>query len=131
MSRSCHCCSTPTPCSWQTDDPQLSAAARAAIADESNDVFVSAASAWEIATKVRLGKLPGFEEAAERFVDLVDADGFQSLPMPPRHALRAGACAVPHRDAFDRMLAAQSALEGLVLLTRDSEFTAFGTVTLW
>lgn len=116
---------------WQTDDPQLSDAARAAIADSSNDVFVSAASAWEIATKVRLGKLPGLAEAAERFVDLVDADGFRSLSMSPHHALRAGSFALPHRDPFDRMLAAQSELEGLVLVTRDRDFAAFGTATLW
>ena len=116
---------------WQTDDPQLSPAARAAIADDSNEVFVSAASAWEIATKVRLGKLPGLEAAAERFVELLLADGFQPLPMSARHALRAGAYAVAHRDPFDRMLAAQSELEGLLLVTRDSEFAAFGATTLW
>ncbi len=74
---------------WQTDDPRLSPVARAAIADESNEVFVSAASAWEIATKVRLGKLPGLEAAAERFVELLLADGFQPLPIsPPSRAAR-------------------------------------------
>ena len=116
---------------WQTDDPRLSPVARAAIADESNEVFVSAASAWEIATKVRLGKLPGLEAAAERFVELLLADGFQPLPISPPHALRAGAYAVVHRDPFDRMLAAQCELEALVLVTRDSEFAAFGATTLW
>ena len=93
--------------------------------------WVSAASAWEIATKVRLGKMPGLEAAATRFEELCAADGFQPLSMTPRHALHAGAFAVPHRDPFDRMLAAQSELEGLTLLSCDRDFVAFGTTTLW
>lgn len=68
-----------------------------------------------------MGKLPG----------LVEADGFQSLPMTTVHALRAGSHDVAHRDAFDRMLAAQCALDELVLVTRDPEFGAYGTTTLW
>jgi PIN domain nuclease of toxin-antitoxin system len=116
---------------WQTDDPQLSASARAAIIDETNEVFVSAASAWEIATKVRLGKLLGLEDAASRFGVLVDADGFRPLAISQDHALRAGSYDVPHRDPFDRVLAAQSELERLVLVTRDPDFALFSTSTLW
>ncbi len=116
---------------WQTDDPQLSASARAAIIDETNEVFVSAATAWEIATKVRLGKLPGLEDAASRFGALVDADGFRPLSISQDHALRAGSYDVPHRDPFDRVLAAQSELERLVLVTRDPDFALFSTSTLW
>lgn len=116
---------------WFTDDARLSAAARATIADEANEIFVSAASAWEIATKVRLGKLESVPEAAVRFVELVDADGFAHLPMTHLHALRAGAYAHPHRDPFDRMLAAQSEIESLVLVTRDPAFASFDTRTLW
>ena len=116
---------------WQTDDPRLSPAARSSVLDESNEILVSAASAWEIATKVRLGKLPGLEDAATRFVDLCDADGFASLPMTHRHALRAGGFAAAHRDPFDRMLAAQCELEDLTLVTCDGDFAVFGTKTLW
>lgn len=116
---------------WFTDDSRLSAAARATIADEANEIFVSAASAWEIATKARLGKLEGIPEAAVRFAELVDADGFAHLPMTHLHALRAGAYPHPHKDPFDRMLAAQSELESLVLVTRDPAFTSFGTRTFW
>ena len=116
---------------WQTDDARLSAPARAAIADEANEVFVSAASAWEIATKLRIGKLEGVPHAAERFDELVRADGFRHLAVDHRHALRAGGYPQTHRDPFDRMLAAQSELEALTLVSVDPAFAAFGTPTLW
>ena len=116
---------------WVTDDERLSAAAKLAIADADNQIFVSAASAWEIATKQRLGKLDGVPRAGERFSELVMADGFQHLAVDHRHALRAGGYALEHRDPFDRMLAAQSELEALPLVTRDPAFALFGTRILW
>jgi PIN domain nuclease of toxin-antitoxin system len=116
---------------WVTDDPQLSATVRAAIADESNSVLVSAASAWEMATKHRLGKLGSAGEAVERFAELILADGFEHLPIDHRHALRAGSYAQPHRDPIDRILAAQSELDHLTLLTRDPAFEAFDIQLLW
>lgn len=116
---------------WWTDDARLSPASRAAIATDANAVFVSAASAWEIATKHRLGKLGGATEAVERYAALVDADGFAHFPVSARHGLRAGTYPAEHRDPFDRMLAAQSELEDLTLVTRDPAFGAFGTRTLW
>ncbi len=116
---------------WVTDDPRLSAAARAAIGDEANEVFVSAASAWEVSTKQRLGKLGDLAQATSRFAELVAADGFQHLPVDYRHALRAGAYPAAHRDPFDRMLAAQSELESLPLITRDPAFEAFSTAIFW
>ncbi len=116
---------------WFTDDARLSPAARAAIADESHTIWVSAASAWEIATKTRLGKLDEAPEAAARYNELIAADGFAHLPIAPLHGLWAGAYAVEHRDPFDRMLAAQAELEQLTLITRDPAFALFGTRTLW
>jgi PIN domain nuclease of toxin-antitoxin system len=116
---------------WVTDDERLSAAAKLAITDADNQIFVSAASAWEIATKQRLGKLEGVPRAGERFSELVMADGFQHLAVDHRHALRAGGYALEHRDPFDRMLAAQSELEALPLVTRDPAFALFGTRILW
>ncbi|THF63997.1 type II toxin-antitoxin system VapC family toxin [Pseudothauera nasutitermitis] len=116
---------------WFTDDPRLSAGARRAIADESNTVFVSAASAWEIATKHRLGKLNEAIEAIDRFGELVAADGFEHLPVTYLHALKAGSYQVDHRDPFDRVLAAQSALDGLTLVTIDPAFKRFGTEVVW
>jgi PIN domain nuclease of toxin-antitoxin system len=116
---------------WWTDDPQLSATARACIQDEANTILISAASAWEIATKHRLGKLPLAAEAISRFNELLELDAFQHLPVSYLHALRAGGLAVDHRDPFDRMLAAQSELEGVPLITCDPAFKAFSMQTVW
>jgi PIN domain nuclease of toxin-antitoxin system len=116
---------------WFTDDDRLSTTARDLIGEESSNIFVSAASAWEIATKQRLGKLAGVPQAASRYTELVAADGFIHLPMTHLHSLRAGSYDVPHRDPFDRMLAAQSELEKLPLVTRDPAFEQFGISTIW
>ena len=116
---------------WLTNDPQISPAARELIGNEANVILVSAASAWEIATKHRLGKLSVAEEVISRFNELVEADGFEHLPITYLHALKAGAYANDHRDPFDRMLAAQSALESAPLISRDPAFEAFGTKVIW
>jgi PIN domain nuclease of toxin-antitoxin system len=116
---------------WQTNDERLSNRARALIGDEMNEVFVSAASAWEIATKQRLGKLDEVPDAASRFAELVAADGFAHLPITYMHSLRAGGYQIAHRDPFDRILAAQSELEHLLLVTRDSAFELFACKTVW
>ena len=116
---------------WVTDDPALSGAARTAIADESNTISVSAATAWEIATKHRLGKLDEAAGACDLFTELVAADGFLLMPIDASHAIKAGSYRVPHRDPFDRMLAAQSELEGMKLVTRDLAFKQFGTDVYW
>jgi PIN domain nuclease of toxin-antitoxin system len=81
---------------WWTDDPQLSAHACSLIADERHEIFVSAASAWEIATKHRLGKLPEAGAAIPRFNELLQADGFRHLPVSYLHVLKAGAYPYPH-----------------------------------
>lgn len=116
---------------WVTDDPQLSTTARAAIADEGNPVMVSAASAWEMAAKHRLGKLGSAAEAVDRYAELILADGFEHLAIDHRHALKAGSYLQAHRDPFDRMLAAQSELDRLTLLTCDAAFEAFDIDVLW
>ena len=116
---------------WLTDDPQLSRTARSAIAEPANEVLVSAASAWEIATKHRLGKLAIGAEVLGRFHDLIVADGFRHLPMQHGHAIRAGSYPLHHRDPFDRMLAAQSDLEGVPLVTVDPAFENFPIRVLW
>jgi PIN domain nuclease of toxin-antitoxin system len=116
---------------WFTDDESLSREARDVIADGSNEVFVSAASAWEIATKQRLGKLPKVPAAAERFTELVAADGFTHLAVTHLHGLRAGGYQLAHRDPFDRMLAAQSEIEMLTLVTKNPAFDLFDVTTLW
>lgn len=94
-------------------------------------MIVSAASAWEVAAKQRLGKLDSAPRATERFADLAAANGFAHLPVTYLHGLRAGGYDCAHRDPFDRMLAAQSEVERLTLVTRGPAFEQFGTKTLW
>jgi PIN domain nuclease of toxin-antitoxin system len=93
---------------------------------------VSAASAWEILTQQRRGRLPGLPaDLLSRFADLLAADGFQPLAITTGHALRAGSHPAEHRDPFDRMLAAQAALEEATLVTCDEALAQFDVRTLW
>ncbi len=116
---------------WWKDDPRLSKRAAAAIEDETNTVLVSAASAWEIATKHRIGKLPGVEQALREFNELIIADGFIHLAVAHNHAIKAGGFDVDHRDPFDRMLAAQAVIESAVLVTDDSAMKLFRVKLVW
>jgi PIN domain nuclease of toxin-antitoxin system len=116
---------------WWTGDKRLSAKVRRALADESHEIYVSSASAWEVALKQQLGKLDEVPEAAARFSELVHADGFLPLAITHRHALRAGGYALAHRDPFDRMLAAQSELEAVPLVTADPALAAFAGPRYW
>ncbi|MBI5911580.1 MAG: type II toxin-antitoxin system VapC family toxin [Betaproteobacteria bacterium] len=116
---------------WWKDDPRLSKRAATAITDEANTVLVSAASAWEIATKHRIGKLPGAESAVRKFNELISADGFSHLAISFQHALKAGGFDIEHRDPFDRMLAAQAIIEGATLVTDDATLKLFRVKCLW
>ncbi|MBD5803473.1 PIN domain protein [Azoarcus sp. Aa7] len=116
---------------WFTDDPRLSRVARDTIANEANAILVSAASAWEIATKHRLGKLNEAADAVHRFDELIAADGFAHLPITHFHSLKAGSYTIAHRDPFDRMLAAQSELESLPLVTCDPALALFDIQRIW
>ncbi|MCU7861382.1 MAG: type II toxin-antitoxin system VapC family toxin [Candidatus Thiodiazotropha sp. (ex Lucinoma kastoroae)] len=116
---------------WLEGDRRLSAKARAAISDEKRVVAVSAASAWEIATKVRIGKLPGAIEVAEQLVDIISQQNFLSLPISIEHARRAGLLPGEHRDPFDRMLIAQAQIEGYTLVSNEKLFDRFGIERLW
>src|SRR4030065_2104417 len=93
---------------WLFDDLGLSTSARALIADPGNAVLVSSASAWEIATKHRLGKLPEAKEAVENLPRLLREARIESMPITVEHALAAGAPPGPHHAPFDRTLIAQS-----------------------
>lgn len=118
---------------WALGDPaRLSKKARDLIADPAHDVFVSAASAWEISTKVRLGKLTGHDHVVGAWSSYLTRLGVQALPISDAHALLAGTLTWEHRDPFDRMLAAQALTEGLTLVTRDQAFDSLGSVrTRW
>jgi PIN domain nuclease of toxin-antitoxin system len=112
---------------WLTDDPALSTAARAAIADPDDEPLVSAASVWEIAIKRALGKLTAPDDLPERISD----SGFQWLPVTAAHAWRVRDLPLHHRDPFDRLLAAQALVERLAVVTSDPRFGDYGVDALW
>lgn len=116
---------------WLADDPSLSAAARKLIRRSSNNVLVSAVSAWEIGTKVRLGKLPGAEELAADFAGYLARERFEQLPISVEHGIRAGLLPGSHKDPFDRMLVAQSLAENLPVVSNDSIFDSYNVRRLW
>jgi len=116
---------------WLDGDQRLSPTARSLIGDENTIVFVSAASAWEISTKVRIGKLPGAVEVAEQFVEVIGRQDFEELSISIRHARLAGLLPGKHRDPFDRMLIAQAQIEGLPLVSIEQLFDHFGIRRIW
>jgi PIN domain nuclease of toxin-antitoxin system len=116
---------------WLDGDRRLPARVRRLVGDETNEVFVSAASAWEITTKARLGKLSGAIDVADDVPGAVASQGFQPLPISLRHAQRAGTFTNPHRDPFDRMLVAQAQLEHLALVTNDPTLESFDLKRVW
>ena len=116
---------------WLTDSPRLSEPARQAIADETNDILVSAASAWEITTKHRLGRLPNAEAVASDVAGTIARQGFHELPIIVEDAARAGSLPGPHRDPFDRMLIAQALSGNLDLVSNESLFDRYGVRRLW
>jgi PIN domain nuclease of toxin-antitoxin system len=118
---------------WALAEPgHLSPRALDAIRDSRNTILASAASAWEIATKHRLGKLAGAEPILSGYVAHLRTLRAEQLPITVEHSLKAGGFEVQHRDPFDRMLAAQSLLEGVPLVTNDRAFQLFGDLeTIW
>lgn len=116
---------------WLSDDPALTKPARKIISDTSNPILVSSASAWEIATKVRLGKLPMAADLAADFTGHLDREGFQMLPIFWDHAIRAGLLPGFHKDPFDRMLIAQAQAEGIPILSNEALFDSYGVRRLW
>jgi PIN domain nuclease of toxin-antitoxin system len=116
---------------WLSGDPQLVEPARHVIQEEGSDVYVSAASAWEIATKARIGKLPGAESLAQDFAAEIERHGFLPLPISVEHGQRAGNLPGPHKDPFDRMLIAQAQAENLVLVSNEAIFDQYGLQRQW
>jgi PIN domain nuclease of toxin-antitoxin system len=116
---------------WLAADEALSSTARNAIADSINDVFVSAASAWEITTKYRIGKLPEAGLLAADVAGFVGAEGFIELPVTIRHGQLAGSLPGIHKDPFDRILVAQAILADMQIVSRDEILSAYGIVRLW
>jgi PIN domain nuclease of toxin-antitoxin system len=116
---------------WWSGDARLPAAARGVIADEANEIYVSAASVWEIATKHRIGKLPEANRMLPGIDRHISRSRFAELPISFSHAELAGSMTSDHRDPFDRMLIAQTKLEAMPLVSGDHVFSAFGVPIIW
>lgn len=116
---------------WLFDDPKLPASAREAIRNPNHHILVSPVSAWEIATKHRLGKLPEAGDLPDRFDHYIAAARFHELPVSVAHALAAGRLPGPHKDPFDRMLIAQARSQGIPIISGDPVFPDYGAKIIW
>lgn len=116
---------------WWIEDKRLPPAARAAIADPDSTVLVSAAIAWELATKHRLGKWPDVAAIVDDLDALLRRSRFAALAITLDHARLAGTLDGPHRDPFDRMLIAQCRHEALPIVSGDPVFAQYGVRVIW
>jgi PIN domain nuclease of toxin-antitoxin system len=117
---------------WHADSPRLSARAKSALLSApTQPVYVSAASAFEIATKVRLGKLHVPSPLLHDFTVVVERDGFRVIDVDPAAAVWAGQIESEHRDPFDRLIAAQAHVLGGDVVTTDPAFAQLGVSVFW
>jgi len=116
---------------WMTNDSHLSQVAREMIADKATIPMVSAVSAWEIATKVRLGRLPAAAGLVQDFTADLARLEIEILVVTAHHGIRAGLLPGPHRDPFDRMLIAQALTENIPIVSNDRALDAYGVLRLW
>jgi PIN domain nuclease of toxin-antitoxin system len=116
---------------WVADHPSLPESARKRISQFQDPIFVSAASAWEMAIKASLGRLSSATDLIGDFEASLRAEGFQSLPITAEHGIRAGLLPPPHKDPFDRMLIAQAQAENLAIVSNNVIFDSYGVRRLW
>ncbi|MGA7287979.1 MAG: type II toxin-antitoxin system VapC family toxin [Terriglobales bacterium] len=116
---------------WMTENPSLPESVRRLIREKRNTVVVSAASAWEMAIKVRLGRLPAASDITRNFEEYLTQSGFESLPVSAAHGIRAGFLPGPQRDPFDRMLIAQAQAEDLTIVSNELSFDNYGVRRAW
>ncbi len=117
---------------WWYKAPQfLSPNVRQVLSEQKWRIYLSAASAWEVATKVRLGKLPEAARLIERFDDYLEEQNFVAIPVSTTHARLGGSLASPHRDPFDRIIAAQAQIEDMPVATTDVAFQTLGVRIFW
>jgi PIN domain nuclease of toxin-antitoxin system len=107
---------------WLFDDPKLDPNCREIIHNPDCRILVSSATAWEIATKYRINKLPEAKQIVEEYAQILQQSKFIELAIASAHALRAGSLPILHRDPFDRMIMAQAELENLPVITYDEAF---------
>ena len=116
---------------WNLDDPQLSERAREIITNGENEIFISAASAWEIAIKTAKGSLVLPEEPAQYLAARISQYHFQALPVQISHAVHVYGLPKHHADPFDRLLVAQCQLEGMPLISRDEDIQKYDLEVIW
>jgi PIN domain nuclease of toxin-antitoxin system len=116
---------------WLTDDPKLPDRCADWIEDPANAVAVSPISAYELRFKATKGLLPGGEVVAADIGTMAEQANIAIVQLTMEHALRAGALPLPHRDPFDRLLAAQALVDGYSILSIDAVFDAFGVERIW
>jgi PIN domain nuclease of toxin-antitoxin system len=116
---------------WLSDDAALPTSTRRLISNGRNQIVVSAASAWEIATKFRLGRLPAATDLLQDFAGYLHGESFESFPVSIEHGVRAGLLPGPHRDPFDRMLIAQAQAENMAIVSNEKVFDTYGIRRLW
>jgi PIN domain nuclease of toxin-antitoxin system len=116
---------------WFSEPERLSEEAINQIADETNQIWFSVASVWEIGIKVSIGKLPLPEKIDDYISTRMIQLGARSLEITASHALQASALPLFHRDPFDRMLIAQSQIEGMTLVNADSTFDRYDVSLIW
>lgn len=116
---------------WMTNDTALPASTRKMIGDEENSIYLSAATAWEMTIKYKIGKLPVMAGFNADVPSAIEEQGFIELPISIFHGQMAGALDGHHKDPFDRMLIAQALADDLTLVSNDMQFDAYGVTRLW
>jgi PIN domain nuclease of toxin-antitoxin system len=116
---------------WMTENSRLSNHAHNLIQRRENTSIVSAVSAWEIATKVRLGRLPIAADLIQDFVEDLTRERIQIMAVTADHGIRAGSLPGPHKDPFDRMLIAQALSENIPIVSNDRALDGYGVSRLW
>ena len=116
---------------WVQEPKKIRKTIRDDLSNDENEVFVSAVSAWEIANKVRIGKLSFAQNILDTFEASIRQLNFELLPVTAKHAVTGAQLEGIHKDPFDRMLAGQALVEGMKLISADPQFKLLGVETMW
>lgn len=113
-----------------TGDKNLSKKSKEIIENQDNSIFISVSTIWEIAIKISLNKFK-FQKGFKNFLDLIDNNGFEIIPISFEHALAVSSLEFIHRDPFDRLIVAQALTENMDIITKDEYITQYHIKTIW